>query len=260
MHVSTTQQPTQAPTQTSKPTARRPWYLSWWVWVIVIVVVVAAINGAVRGGNDPGSSADAAGGESAGVVVPDLTGSGGGDAADELRELGLSAAFTSDDGSAVLIRSNWVVVSMEPVAGESVKAGSTVTVTVTKPLETTALTDADIQTLAVGTLDGIPITIVGGAFTDLPSELAARSPLAAIAKLVAVAVDTPGGRQYALFASGLTGGSVSGPILGANDAATQNFDWGTAATPESPAGQFIAAVRENDSAKKLIDQVQNSVK
>jgi len=68
------------------------------------------------------------------VTVPDLIGKPGDEANDQLKGLNLATDFTSPEGW-VVMKSNWDVVSMDPVPGSVVDEGTMITVTVKSALE-----------------------------------------------------------------------------------------------------------------------------
>lgn len=81
----------------------------------------------------PGSGATAADPAAAQVTIPDVVGTNGAIAADTLEAAGLKGILfrsTGADGAVPLYRANWTVVSLEPSAGTTVAADSTVVVTV----------------------------------------------------------------------------------------------------------------------------------
>ena len=159
-------------TSEEKPTKRkRPWYLRWWAWVIYLFVLIGVVGSLAGLGGDPNEESTAPTPTQAVIAVPDVAGQSGDEAQTALSALGLSADFLSDDGSAVLAPSNWTVVSTDPAAGAEVAEGATVTVNVTKPLETTPLTEDELDAIGSGINEGQTVTLVSGETTPLPADL-----------------------------------------------------------------------------------------
>ncbi|MDL5350926.1 Stk1 family PASTA domain-containing Ser/Thr kinase [Microbacterium sp. zg-YB36] len=255
--TTTQQQPNGTPHQDASQAKRKPWYLRWWVWVLAAVIVLGTVGNALGRGEavEPAAPSTTSTSSAApSVDVPDLTGVNASLASAELKQLGLDADLSAQDGDTVLRATNWEVVGTDPAAGTTVPAGATIIVSVVKTLKTSPLSEPDLEILTEGVTAGRETTVVGGAATELPSGLRAQAPIPAT-QLVAVAIDSADGRVYALFVTGDSSGAIEGPVLGVNEAATTNFDWGTAATPESPVGQFRTAVADDPTAAALLDKV-----
>ena len=100
---------------------------------LAMIFGLAACGSSGSGTSSTEASGSGSGSANAQSVVPNVVGQRGNAARTAISAVGLKPEFESDLGKAVLIESNWTVVSQDPAAGAKVPAGSTVTVRVSKP-------------------------------------------------------------------------------------------------------------------------------